>query len=179
MGRGTFALTSCVAAVPGGILTVVLVLAFLNHVGDMSIVPMILAGLTLAISSFLVVTPFGILVFGGPKKKKSVAAKSPKDQKPVDEPVSLAGESVAEEVDMEASGEAHVLDSDADAATAIGSDVELDDTTAFDTPASTPEFELADSDTFGTAELESMDEIVDEVVLEDEDDEPKKKKKRR
>ncbi len=182
MGRGSFFMTSLVAAVPAGLLTAVLVQAFLSHVGSMTTVPLVLAGATLAISSFLVVTPFGILVFGGPKKKKVAAAKSAKDKKQAVAAAVAGDESIAEsvDVDLETSGEAHVLDSDDDMSIAAGSDVELDDTTAFETPLSNPDIELTDSDAFATDQLVDMDDLVDEVVLEeDEDDEPKRKKKRR
>lgn len=178
MGRGSFFMTSLVAAVPAGLLTAVLVQAFLSHVGNMTTVPLILAGATLAISSFLVVTPFGILIFGGPKKKRAAAPKKEKGQPAA--AAATADESEAEVADLETSGEAHVLDSDDNVDAVLESDVELDDTTAFETPISQSEIELTDSDTFDTDQLADVDEIVDEVILEeDEDDQPKKKKKRR
>jgi hypothetical protein len=173
-------LTSLVAAVPAGFLTYLLVMAFLNHVGNMSGMAMGLAGTTLAVSAFLTLTPFGIFVFGGPKKKKAAVPKAAPEGKKAEAKKAEAAASSSEVAGLVSSGEAHVLDSDTELKSdAVVMDEELEDTTAFETPMSNPEIELRDSDTFGSDEIDRLDAIDEEVIVEEEDDEPKRKKKKK
>jgi hypothetical protein len=68
-------LVSLVAAVPGGLLVYLMVMAFLNHAGGPTMWPKALAGTALLIGLVLAVMPFGILVFGGPKAEKAAPEK--------------------------------------------------------------------------------------------------------
>jgi hypothetical protein len=172
VGRGSFALASFVAAVPAGLLTFLLVMAFLNHVGNMTTVPMVLAGATLAISAFVTLMPAGLFVFGGPKKQKAAPSKAAK--------AGAKGETSSEPSVAATSGAAETIKSDTEPPSAAV-EKELEDTTVFEAAMSNPEIELRDSDTFGSDEIEQLPEIADEIVLEDEDDEdePKRKRKKR
>jgi hypothetical protein len=191
VGQKAFAATSLVGAVPAGILAYFIVMdGFLKNVSNMGGLMMFLVGATLGASLFVVVIPFGILLAGGSKKKKAAAAKPAKSEDESEEASSAAVMADESEDDiLETSGEAMVVDSDAEVSGEMVSsgeiaveDDELDATTAFGAPVD------ADSDVFAEDavvedELEdnlaTLDEIEDEVILEDEDDdEPKNKKKR-
>tara|TARA_R100001132_G_C3275139_1_gene97802 strand:- start:3307 stop:3810 length:504 start_codon:yes stop_codon:yes gene_type:complete len=65
-------LISLIAAIPGGFLAYLLVMAFLNHAESMSTMLLAVAGTTLLMSAVLVLMPIGALIFGpkgGAKKK--------------------------------------------------------------------------------------------------------------
>jgi len=187
VGRLTFALTSLVAALPAAFLAFLLVSqGFLKNVSNMGPLLMIMVGGTLALSGFVVLVPAAIMVFGGPKTKKAAAEKPSKADEPAESSADVVADEDGSEVDILAtSGEAKVIDSDADFSGDVESvaeyvsEPELDDTTAFGTPVESSEFteEVTLDEDF--EEIGELDDIGDEVILEDEDDEPKSKKKRR
>lgn len=165
---------------PAGILAAIVIMeGFLKHVSDMGGLLMALSGGVLGASAFVVLIPFGIMIFGGPKKIKAAAEKPAKAKADDDAPVSASVAELSEgDVDvLETSGEAQIVDSDADSV-ALDDD-EIDATTAFTTPASGTDLgdedvvEMEDLDDFAT-----MDEISDEVILEDDEDDMPKKKRR-
>lgn len=78
MSKLQLPLISLIAAIPGGFLAYLLVMAFLNHAESMSTMLLAVAGTTLLMSAVLVLMPIGALIFGpkgGAKKKgKDTAA---------------------------------------------------------------------------------------------------------
>jgi len=75
----SLAAVSLVAAVPGGVLAVLMALVFLRHAEHMKTSMLVLAGLTLAVSSLVTVMPLGILIFGSKGKPKLKADKGKPD----------------------------------------------------------------------------------------------------
>lgn len=76
MSKTSLCLTSLVAAVPGGWLATLMVLAFLSTgAGGWSIVVKGIAGALLLAGGFLAVMPVGILLFAGPKAEKPPKSK--------------------------------------------------------------------------------------------------------
>ena len=71
-------LTSLVAAVPGGFLAYLMVMAFLNHSGGPTMWTKVLAGMLLFIGSLLSVMPVGVLLFTGAKSEKEPEKSSEK-----------------------------------------------------------------------------------------------------
>ena len=72
MSKLQLPLISLVAAIPGGFLAYLLVMAFLNHAESMPTMLHAVAGTTLLMSGVLVLMPLGALIFGpkgGAKKK--------------------------------------------------------------------------------------------------------------
>ncbi|EDL59583.1 hypothetical protein [Gimesia maris] len=72
MSKLQLPLISLVAAIPGGFLAYLLVMAFLNHAESMPTMLLAVAGTTLLMSGVLVLMPLGALIFGpkgGAKKK--------------------------------------------------------------------------------------------------------------
>ncbi|QDT80380.1 hypothetical protein Mal35_38510 [Gimesia maris] len=72
MSKLQLPLISLVAAIPGGFLAYLLVMAFLNHAESMPTMLLAVAGTTLLMSGVLVLLPIGALIFGpkgGAKKK--------------------------------------------------------------------------------------------------------------
>lgn len=200
MGRFAFALTSFTAALPAALLSAVLVMAFTSQLEGIrqSFLLLLMVGMTLGLSSFVVLIPFGILVFGGPKKAKSLVDKTAKkaDKKnagkdqPDAEPAAIMADSGtglaiedSEDDILAATGSAKVVGSD-DAMEIVDSDSsgefdieEMEETSAFSAPLSSPDADVVLDDDF--AELGEIEEIEDEVVLEDDDEDTKPKKKRR
>ena len=187
MGRLSFTLTSLVAAVPAGILSVLLVMAFLAHFEGIkqSMAALVLTSTTLAIGSFVVLIPFGILVFGGTKKKRAAPPKPGNKNDAVDdgaEAAVAAADLSDEDGDvLSTSGETMLVDSEDDLDAEMVSDEQLGDTTAFETPLSSPDIdELSDSGEIADVDMDDDFGLSDEVILaEDEEDEPPKKKKKR
>lgn len=189
MGRFAFALTSFSAAVPAGILSAFLVMCFLNY--NLTLMPMLLVGGTLAFSSFVVMIPFGIMVFGGPKKKKTSVDKTAQkkdDAAPAGDASAVAVATEESQSDiLQTSGEAMVVDSDSAVDAQFDSSgefdaEELEETSAFSSPLSSPDLESSEASIVIDDDLEDfggLEEIEDEVILEDEDEDPKSKKKRR
>jgi|GEM_PF-3828946 len=181
VGKNAFAATSIVAAVPAGILAAMIVMeGFLKHVSDMGGLLLGLTGATLGVSAFVVLIPFGILIFGGSKKKRVVAVKAAKGKADAVVATEATDESEADVNVLQTSGEAMIVDADDDDAVVLD-DEDIDDTTAFNTPASGPDLELSDEQEMVEADLTEFDEIdliSDEVILEDDEDDLPKKKRR-
>jgi hypothetical protein len=70
--KSALAATSLVAAVPGGFMAYLAVMAFLNHLDGMPTMLMVVTGTALAFSALMALTPVGILLFskGTPKPDK-------------------------------------------------------------------------------------------------------------
>ena len=82
VSKTNLALSSLIAAIPGGFLAYLLVMAFLHHIGDMPMMLKVLVGLALIGCVVATLSPVGILVFVGgdgatkPKKAKESKKKS-------------------------------------------------------------------------------------------------------
>lgn len=199
MGRFAFAMTSFTAALPAALLSAVLVMAFTSQLEGIrqSIVMLLMVGITLGLSSFVVLIPFGILVFGGPKKAKTPVEKAAKkdDKKAAAkkevEPSSSGSESIAalaiedsESDTLATTGSAKLVDSDIvdmdDSGSSGEFDIEeMEDTSAFQTPMSGEEVDAEAVIDEDFADLGEIEEIEDEIVVEDDDEDKKPKKKRR
>lgn len=76
MNKTGLCLTSLVAAIPGGWLATLMVLAFLSSgAGGWSIAVKAISGSLLLVGGFLAVMPVGILLFAGPKTEKAAKSK--------------------------------------------------------------------------------------------------------
>lgn len=199
VGRFAFAMTSFTAALPAALLSAILVMAFTSQLEGIrqSIVMLLMVGITLGLSSFVVLIPFGILVFGGPKKaKKPVEKAVKKDDKKAadkqdDEQPSSASESVAtlaiddsDDDMLAATGSAKLADSDVvdmeDSDSSGEFDIEeMDDTSAFTSPVSSSDEDADAVVGEDFEELGEIEEIEDEIVIEEDDEDTKPKKKRR
>lgn len=69
---------SLVAAIPGGFLAVRLALDFLNRADQMETTLQVVSGLTLAMSTLVMLLPVGILIFGPKTEKEPEAGESSK-----------------------------------------------------------------------------------------------------
>lgn len=158
VGRIQRALVSLVAAVPAGFLAFLLVNTFLNSADKLNTTFQVVCGVVLACVVVVILMPFALLIFGGPKSK------SDDDETP-------KGKSADEDVET--------IDDD-DAAEA-DEDVESDETLGFDD--SDDGDIMADSDDeIATGSGSSLDEIEtldfeDDDVEEEEEPAPKKRKK--
>lgn len=94
MTKNELCLTSLVAAIPGAILAVLMIFAFINYAGGPTLGFRLISGLLLLIGAFLGLMPVGIFLRGGPQaakpKKKDVVPTPEETQasKASDEPVS-------------------------------------------------------------------------------------------
>jgi hypothetical protein len=177
VGKYSFAATSLVAAVPAAALAAIVVMqGFLKYVSDMNGIMLALSGGVLGASAFVVLIPFGILIFGGSKKKRVVPEK-PAAKAGAESLAAAADASEADVSVLDPSGEAMIVDSDVDAVTLDDDDIEA--TTDFTTPVSGTD--LGDDDIVFDAdsdEFAEIDEISDEVILEDDEDDTPRKKRR-
>lgn len=95
MSKSQLALTSLVAALPGGWLAYLMVMAYLGPgAGGWSIIVKGLTGTLLLVGATLAVMPIGILLFSGPKTPKA-----PKKKKADPQPEAEAAEVEAAEVE--------------------------------------------------------------------------------
>ena len=89
VSKTNLALSSLIAAIPGGFLAYLLVMAFLHHIGDMPMMLQVLVGLALVGCVVATLSPVGILVFvggdGATKPKKEKKAKKGKKSEAVEE----------------------------------------------------------------------------------------------
>jgi len=153
-------LMSLVAAIPGGFLTYLLVMAFLNHAEAMSTTLLGVAGLTLLLSAALTIMPIGAFIFGpkGASKKKEKGKDIGKTDS-IDEDDNLVPDSAAELSDE------------------IG--VDEFDTEEGDELASGDELEVGEADDFSDSEIsgETEDDDFgfedDDYEFDDEDEEDK------
>ena len=94
MNKSTLILVSLIAAIPGGVMTVLMVMAFVNHAGGTGWMIKALAGISLLTGAAVFAMPIGIVVFLG--REKSGAA--PQATAP-DEIVEDEAEEAEEEVE--------------------------------------------------------------------------------
>ena len=134
MSKTNLALSSLIAAIPGGFLAYLLVMAFLHHIGDMPMMLQVLVGLALVGCVVATLSPVGILVFvggdGATKPKKEKKAKKGKKSEAVEEE---DDDMLVEEDDdllLDEGGDDFATDDDDfgfdDAAVGEGDDFELD-----------------------------------------------------
>lgn len=73
MTKSALAATSLVAAVPGGFMAYLAVMAFMNHMAAMPVLLQAVVGATLLCSAMMALSPLGILLFskGAPKAAKA------------------------------------------------------------------------------------------------------------
>ncbi len=165
MGKVSFALTSLVAAIPGGFLCYLLVMAFVSHAANLQLMSQIFVGLSLLCAGTVALMPVGILIFGGRSAGKKTAAKSPSGKK---------SQAVADEDDAE------VLDADED----LEIEEDLEATSSFE-PVVDGDDDFTDAIEQDSNEmfLESADDLetASEEIFDDFDDEEdsKKTKKKR
>ncbi len=162
MGKVSFALTSLVAAIPGGFLCYLLVMAFVSHAANLQLMSQIFVGLSLLCAGTVALMPVGILIFGGRSAAKKTAAKTPAGKK---------SQAVADEDDAE------VLDDDED----LEIEDDLEATSSFE-PVVDDEEDLTEAVEPDSQEmfLESADDLettADDFFDDlDEDEKPKKKR---
>ena len=158
MSRLQLPLMSLVAAIPGGYLTYLLVMAFLNHAEAMSTPLLGVVGLTLLLSAVLTIMPVGALIFG----PKGTAKKKGKGK---------------QEVDSVEEGEAVVPDSAADLSDEFG--VDEFETEEEDDLASGDDLDFGETEDFSDSEISSEFEDddfgfeEDDYEFDDEDEEDK------
>ncbi|QDV51986.1 hypothetical protein [Gimesia fumaroli] len=159
MSKLQLPLMSLVAAIPGGLLTYLLVMAFLNHAEAMSTTLLGVAGLTLLLSGFLTILPVGALIFGpkGASKKKSKSKDEPELEADEEDEDDFVSDSAAELSDEFAEDE---FEEDDDML-ASGDDLDFGEVD-----------ELSDSEISGEIEEEEFD-FSDEYEFDDEDEEDK------
>jgi hypothetical protein len=171
VSKNSLLLVSLVAAIPGGVLVCLMVMAFLNYAGGSTMWPKALAGMSLLIGLLLAVMPIGIFVFGGPKAEKAPEEKSG-DEAVID--ASDAETIIAESDDgLESSAGAtdenlEVIEGEPDEFAMTGEVV------AGDADTGSEEFDVGSDFEVGGADEEAV-EVID---AEDdfEDDAPQKKK---
>ena len=187
MTKSSTALMSLIAAVPGGVLALLLVWAFLGHADAMGGMLNAVVGIALLCGVAAALMPVGIVLFGGPKgPKKAKAPKPPKEpkakkekkgRKAKDEPVAdedeLAGGSAvdldeADEDVREGSSSDMLADSGADDSGELMVDDEDDDLRKPQAAADWDDSDDALSDEFEFDDALSDDEL--EFDFDDEDD---------
>lgn len=160
VGRIQRALVSLVAAVPAGFLAFLLVNTFLNSADKLNTTFQVVCGIVLACVAVVILMPFALLIFGGPKTK-SEDDDSPK------------GKAVEEDVETIDDDDAVEADEDVE-------EVEADEALGFDDSDGDI---MADSDDeIATGSGSSLDEIEtidfeDDEAEEEEEPAPKKRKK--
>lgn len=84
MSKNGLILTSLVGAIPGLIMAVLMVMAFINYAGGQSVFHKILCVLLLLIGLLLAAMPVGIFVLAGPKAEKAPAKKKDEEEEVAD-----------------------------------------------------------------------------------------------
>lgn len=181
MTKLQISLVSLVAAIPGGVLAYVMVMAFLNHGGGSSGMLKGLAGGTLVVGSLLALMPIGIFIFAGPKKAKT----ADKD----DDATELQEDDAADSGDVDAAQTVIYDSPDADDEDELADSADLDEAEAtidadaddFEMADDDEDLELGDDDSAADDDLEvTMDASGDDddFSFDDEDDDaPAKGKK--
>ena len=157
MSKLSLLLTSLVAAIPGGYLTYLMVMTFLDRADQMSGTLMGLVGLTLAMSACVTLIPFGIAIFT-PKGEKVASAGTAQEEADVD---------VDEDLDEDLDGEAGGFGDDP-----IPDDFEVEDSGAVD-DVETGDLETFEYEVDGDDDASSSDDDFDmgddDVFAEDDD----------
>lgn len=169
MTKTQVVLTSLVAALPGAILSYLLVMVFLQFGGGKTVMMQALAAITLLMSIATVLAPAGLWVFGGPsaprRKKAAKTADGDEDAEEVEE-VEAADDDDAEVVSAASDDALEVEETEDATAGGFGDDL------AFEDEAVVEDVEEVDT---VTADSDAFEDIFDE---EEEEPAAKKKKKR-
>ncbi len=178
MGKFSLMAVSLVAAIPAGIASTLLVIAFLRHASAMNVPFYILGGGGLALFAFITVIPVGILIFSpkpeAAKAEEAAAGTSAElEQIPTGSAeimvAPMTGEFDATDAELTDDG-FEIAEDDALSAAETG-EIEVADSGAFNT-AMTGEIEVPDPNSLNTAmtgELEIPDS--EEFSIEGFDDE--------
>ena len=150
-------LTSLVAAIPAGYLALLLVMAMLNHAGDMNMMTYIVMGLTLLAAAVAVLMPLVILIGGNRKPAPPKPAAKPKKGEDV---AAIDDEVEVSEASSGSFGDDHLL--------AESSDFDLGDSN---------QDMLTDDGDLTTENLDDFD--LDDEFEEEEKPKAKAKKKKR
>ena len=116
MGKTGLASASLVAAIPGGFLTVMMVLAFVNYTGDKPqgvetpILLFVVAGVTLAVSFLVMLMPVGIFVFS--PKTEEAETETDEEESAQDESAAAVEPVDSDEEELPKAEDADVLDMD-------------------------------------------------------------------
>jgi midasin (ATPase involved in ribosome maturation) len=166
-------LTSLVAALPGVVLSYLLVMVFLSYGGGKTVMMQALAAITLLLSIAAVLAPAGLWVFGGPaapRKKKAAKDAEGGEGEEGDEDAAEVEEVEAadedEEVETVAAASDEALEIESGEVEGFEDDVALEDEAMVE--------EVEDADTV-TADSDAFEDVFDDI----EEDEPKDKKKKR
>lgn len=146
VGRIQRALVSLVAAVPAGFLAFLLVNTFLNSADKLNTTFQVVCGIVLACVVVVILMPFALLIFGGPKKSAdddSPKGKSSEDAEVIDDDVAEVDEDDGVESDetlgFDDSDADVMADSDDEISTGSGSS--LDEIEALDFEDDAEDFE--------------------------------------
>lgn len=160
MNKLQLAATALVGAIPAGVLSSLLVMAFLQNGGDLNVMAQALVGLTLLMAAIVTLMPVGCLIFGG---SGAVMAAAPSPA------VSGKSRAMADSADASVLDDSGLLDDDGE-----DSHVTFDDDNA------------GEDDEYGSSAMDegsdyemSIDDSSAVMLDEDEDDAPAKKKKKR
>ncbi len=159
MSKKGFVLLSLVGAIPGGFLTVLLVMMFLNHADKAGGMFLTIAGITLIPSFALVLIPFAIVVFAAKDEKPEVVEEDVEEfeaDEDVDEDEGF-GDEVPDDFDGDESMESGEY---------LNAEVSEDDFDAFDESDASEVVDLDDDDDLGELGDSSVDE---DASSEDED----------
>jgi hypothetical protein len=167
----SLALVSLVAAIPGGFLIYLLVMAFLSHANDMSGTLKIVAAATLGATSFISLMPLGILLLGkkapGEKKKKAKKGKKGDASETIAAAAVVGDMDVAEgDVDVDSTDMVSAVD-DFDSSEFASGEFESSE---FEIDSDGEEVVVASSDMISSAEdFESSELEIDEAFLSDDE----------
>ncbi len=173
MSKLSLALVSLVAAIPGGFLIYLLVMAFLSHANDMSGTLKIIAAATLGATSFISLMPLGILLLGkkapGEKKKKAKKDKKGDASETIAAAAVAGGMDIAEgeeDLDVQSSDMISAVD-DFDSSEFESAEFESSE---FEIDSDEEDIVVASSDMISSAEdFESSEFEIDEEFLSDDE----------
>lgn len=167
MTKNSLMLISLVAAIPGALLLVLMVMAFINYAAGPTMWYKALAGTALLVGLLLTCMPLVIFVRGGPKAEKAPdkesvegAESEASDSEAI---VAESGEVSDSQVDV-TDENLEVVDGESDEFAMTGELV------AGDSDTSNEDFDLGSDFEIGAGEEEAVE------VIDDDDDAPKKKK---
>ena len=149
MSKGALTLTSLVAAIPGGFLTYLTIMAFINYTDKMVTMLQVVTGVTLVISLLMALAPFAILLFVRTPVSAAAAqpARAPVSAAavPAAATASAAG-AVADEFEAEEELESADAFSDDDGLDDFGSADEVSDDSTGEFSLDDDEFEFDEDD---------------------------------
>jgi len=160
-------LISLVAAIPGALLLVLMVMAFINYAAGPTVWFKALAGTALLVGLLLTCMPLVIFVRGGPRAEKAP------DKKSGEEAEGEAGDSdaIVAESDEISDSQVEVTDSNLEVVEGEPDEFAMTgELVSGDTDASSEDFDLGSDFELGAGEDEAVE------VIDDDEDAPKKKK---